>query len=182
VGSKRIRRGDCYITNTPGAGGSHHADFTLAVPVFHDNILFFWVINRFHQSDVGAPLSTTYAARAKDIFEEGLHYRAMIIQSNYEDRSDLIRMIILKNRVADRWYGDYLAQVGALRTAEKRLVELYEELGLARIREFVTEWLDYSERRLIEEIKKLPRKRRWQWSDMIQFGMWRPREYRCTQG
>jgi N-methylhydantoinase B/oxoprolinase/acetone carboxylase alpha subunit len=157
VGKDKIKPGDCYLTNSPHTGGTHHADFTLAVPVFYENELMFWAINRAHQSDVGAPLPTTYPAGAIDIFQEGLHFPVMAIQTDYENRVDLIRMIKLKNRVPERFYGDYLAQVGALRSAEAKIQALIKDFGMETIKEFISQWVDLSEKRMVEQIKKLPK-------------------------
>ena len=59
-------------------------------------------------------------------------------------------------RVPDMWYGDYLASIGAARIGERRIKELIERYSLEAIREFSTSWLDYSERRMADEIAKLP--------------------------
>lgn len=156
VGKDKIKPGDCYLTNSPHAGGTHHADYTLAVPVFYDNELMFWAINRAHQSDLGAPLPTSYPAKAKSIYEEGLHFPVMQIQSGYEDREDLIRMIMHRNRVPDRYYGDYLAQLSAVRTAEKELKVICDEYGVEKVKEYISWILDYSDRLMADEIAKLP--------------------------
>ena len=55
----------------------------------------------------------------------------------------------------EQWYGDYLAGLGAARIAERRLKELCEQYGLPTIRDFISEWFDYSERRMVEGIKQL---------------------------
>jgi N-methylhydantoinase B len=59
-------------------------------------------------------------------------------------------------RVPDVWYGDYLASLGAARIGERRLKALAERYGIDTIREFVREWLDYSERRMTHAIRSLP--------------------------
>ncbi|MCK9230818.1 MAG: hydantoinase B/oxoprolinase family protein [Syntrophales bacterium] len=157
VGEENIKPGDCYLTNSAHAGGTHHADYTLAVPVFYDNELMFWAINRAHQSDLGAPLPTSYPAKAKNIYEEGLHYPIMQIQSGYEDRKDLIRMIMYRNRVPDRYYGDYLGQLSAVRTAERELIAICDEYGVEKVKEYISWILNYSDRLMADEIGKLPK-------------------------
>ena len=59
-------------------------------------------------------------------------------------------------RVPEMWYGDYLAALGAARIGERRLQELAGRYGARHAREFVEEWLDYSERRMAEAIRTLP--------------------------
>ena len=59
-------------------------------------------------------------------------------------------------RVPDQWYGDALAALGSARIAERRLKELCRKYGAATIKVFINDWFDYSERRAIESIRKLP--------------------------
>ena len=56
-------------------------------------------------------------------------------------------------RVPDQWYGDYLATVGAVRIGERRLKELVGRYGKAEIKQFIEDWFNYSEKRMIEAIK-----------------------------
>jgi N-methylhydantoinase B len=59
-------------------------------------------------------------------------------------------------RVPDQWYGDYLAALGAARIGERRLKDLVTKYGRDVIRQFIVEWFDYSERRMMNAIRKLP--------------------------
>ena len=151
-----IKDGDAFINNSPFFGGTHHADLTLCVPVFFDSEPLFWTLARSHHADMGAPEPTTYLPYAANIYQEGLHFPCVRIQENGKDKPDLIRMGHQKIRVSNIWYGDYRAQVGACRTAERRLKELIGKYGVATIKAFIEAWMDYGERRAIEAIRKLP--------------------------
>ena len=110
-----------------------------------------------HQADIGNALPTTYMPHAKDVYEEGaLIFPAVKVQENYKDIEDIIRMCKRRIRVPEQWYGDYLSQVGAARVAEIRLKEFLKKYGKDKVKKFVKEWLDYSERRCRNAIKKLP--------------------------
>ena len=76
---------------------------------------------------------------------------------DYTDIDDIIRMCRRRIRVPDQWYGDYLAAIGAARIGERSLKKFVEKYGKDTVRAFVKEWLDYSERRCIDAIKKLPK-------------------------
>ncbi|MGH8597100.1 MAG: hydantoinase B/oxoprolinase family protein, partial [Gammaproteobacteria bacterium] len=56
----------------------------------------------------------------------------------------------------EQWYGDFLAEVGAARIGERRLVELTRRYGIATIKAFIEAWFAYSERRMCDAIKKMP--------------------------
>lgn len=151
-----IKRGDAYLNNCPFTGNTHHADMTLCVPVFVGDEPLFWTLSRAHHADIGAPIPSTYLPEAKDIYEEGIHLPCIRIQEDFTDRRDLIRMIMMKNRVGDLWYGDYQAQVAACRVGERRLEDLVTRYGLDLVKAFIEEWLAYGERRMVAEIASLP--------------------------
>ena len=126
-----ISEGDCFLTNSTYAGNTHHADYTLHVPVFYEGEPLFWVLNRAHQADVGAPQPTTYVADAKDIYEEGPHFSALRVQDAYEENEDIVRNLKLNIRAGDwQWYGDYRAQIAAVRKGEEMIQEICSEYGV----------------------------------------------------
>ena len=155
-----FREGDAYLHNDPYDGNSHAADHTLLVPVFFEGEHFFTTAVKAHQADTGNSLPTTYMAQAADVYQEGsLIFPAVKVQENYKNIDDIIRMCRRRIRVPDQWYGDYLASIGAARIGERSLKKFVEKYGKDTVRSFVREWLDYSERRCIDAIKKLPKGR-----------------------
>src|SRR5208282_1815928 len=74
----------------------------------------------------------------------------------YEDIKDVIRMIKYRVRVPEQWYGDFCAQIGSLRVAERKLTELCDKYGMDVLRCFVDQWQEYGKERMIAEIKSLP--------------------------
>ncbi|WP_299267346.1 hydantoinase B/oxoprolinase family protein [Halorientalis sp.] len=152
-----ISPGDCFLTNSPYYGNSHHADYTLHVPVFYDGEPLFWSINRAHQADIGASIPSTYLAHAEDVYQEAMHFPSVRIQEDYESKDDIVRMLKLNiRRGEDQWYGDYLAQVSAVRTGEEKVQEICEEYGVDVIKNFIDAWLNYGEEMMAAEISKLP--------------------------
>ena len=152
-----IVEGDAFLHNDPYLGNTHSADHAILVPVFHAGEHVFTACAKAHQADCGNSLPTTYMPGARDVYEEGaLNFPCVRVQRQYQDVDDLIRMCRRRIRVPDQWYGDYLAALGAARIAERRLKELSEQYGLETIRDFIREWFDYGERRMVEAIKQLP--------------------------
>ncbi|RQG94190.1 hydantoinase B/oxoprolinase family protein [Natrarchaeobius chitinivorans] len=152
-----VAEGDCFLTNSPFYGNSHHADFTLHAPVFHDGEPLFWSINRAHQADVGAPEPSTYLPEGAEVYDEGLHFPSVRIQEDYEDRDDIVRMCKQNIRLGEQqWYGDYRAQVAAVRSGERTIQEIIDEYGIDVITEFIDAWLSYGETMMRAEISELP--------------------------
>ena len=153
-----FREGDAYLSNDPYDGNSHAADHTILVPVFFEGEHVFTALAKAHQADCGNALPTTYSPTATDVYNEGaLIFPCVKIQTDRTDNTDIIRMCERRIRAYDIWYGDYLATIGAARLAERRLKEFCVSLGgITGVHEFVTEWLDYSERMAAEAIAELP--------------------------
>jgi N-methylhydantoinase B len=116
-----------------------HADHTFLVPVFIDGEHLFTTVAKCHMADIGNSIPSSYFAKALDAYEEG----ALVFPG-------------VRVRVPDQWYGDALAALGSARIAERRLKELCRKYGAATIKVFIKDWFDYSERRAIESIRKLP--------------------------
>ena len=155
-----IAPGDAFLHNDPYLGNTHPADHMYMVPVFIDGQHLFTTCAKAHQADCGNSIPSTYHAYARDIYEEGaLIFPCVRVQKDYADVDDIIRMCRRRIRVPEQWYGDYLATMGAARIGERRLTELVERYGMETIKQFITDWFAYSERRTIEAIKKLPKGR-----------------------
>ena len=94
----------------------------------------------------------------KDMFDEGaIDWPCIKIQKDYKDVADIIKIAMMRNRVPDMWYGDYLACVGSSRVGEKRLEELCKEYGNDIIKDFCEAYQDYGAKRMKEELKTLPK-------------------------
>ena len=155
-----FKEGDAYLHNDPYLGNTHAADHTIIVPVFFEGEHFFSAAVKAHQADVGNSLPTTYMAPASDVYHEGaLIFPCVKVQENYKNVDDIIRMCKRRIRVPEQWYGDYLAAVGAARIGENSLMAFIQKYGRDKVRQFVKEWFDYSERRCVDAIRKLPKGR-----------------------
>ena len=152
-----IKEGDAYLHNDPYSGNSHPADHTIIVPVFWENEHLFNVCAKAHQADIGNSIPSTYHASAKDIYEEGaLIFPAVRVQRDHITNDDIIRMCQRRIRVPDFWYGDFLSMLGSARTGENRIHDIFKKYGRETVKQFVSEWFDYSERRMKQAISVLP--------------------------
>ena len=153
-----IRRGDAYLDNDPYGGNTHPADHTFMVPVFWEGEHLFTAVSKCHMSDIGNSIPSSYFVRARDVYEEGaLVFPGVRTQRDFKNVEDIMRMCRARIRVPDQWYGDYLAGLGSARIAERRLEAFCEKYGKDTVKAFMREWLDYSERRMIDSIRRLPK-------------------------
>jgi len=153
-----LEAGDAFLNNSPYHGCSHAADHTLLVPVVDQaGVHRFTVVVKAHQADIGNSIPTTYHGSARDVYEEGaLIFPCVRVQKQFETHADFLRMCAMRIRVPDQWHGDFLAMLGAARIGEKELLALAREHDWEELRAFEAEWFDYSERRMIEAIRRMP--------------------------
>ncbi|NKB49085.1 MAG: hydantoinase B/oxoprolinase family protein [Alphaproteobacteria bacterium] len=153
-----IQRGDAYLDNDPYGGNTHPADHTFMVPVFFEGEHMFTAVSKCHMADIGNSIPSSYFVRAKDVYEEGaLVFPGVRIQRDFKNVEDIMRMCRARIRVPDQWYGDYLAGLGSARIAERRLEAFCEKYGKETVKAFMKEWFNYSERRMIDSIRRLPK-------------------------
>ena len=155
-----IRRGDAYLDNDPYGGNTHPADHTFMVPIFFVGEHIFTSVAKCHMADIGNSIPSSYFVMARDMYHEGaLIFPGVRIQRDFRNIEDIVRMCRARIRVPDQWYGDYLAGLGSARVAERRLEEFCAKYGVAALKAFMAEWFDYYERRMVENIRRLPRLR-----------------------
>lgn len=152
-----LAEGDAFLDNNPYGGNSHPADHAVLVPVFVEGEHMFTAVAKAHQADTGNSIPTTYHAGARDVYEEGsLIFPAVRVQRGYQTNDDIIRMCMARIRVPRQWHGDFLAALGAVRVAERRLKELCAKYGKDVVKQFIRSWFDYSEDLMRHAIEALP--------------------------
>nr|WP_316640247.1 hydantoinase B/oxoprolinase family protein [uncultured Roseateles sp.] len=154
----KLQAGDAFLHNSPYHGCSHPADHTILVPVIDgDGVHRYTVLAKAHQADCGNSQPTTYMGMARDVYEEGaLIFPAVKVQQDYRDINDIVRMCEMRIRVPGQWHGDFLAMVGAARIGERELLALGQELGWDKLQGYERDYFDYSERRMVAAIRRIP--------------------------
>lgn len=153
-----LNAGDVFLHNSPYDGNSHAADHSLIAPVVDaDGVHRFSVVVKAHLADCGNAVPTTYNSVARDVYNEGaLIFDCVKVEDKYNRVDDVLRMCRLRLRAPEMWWGDYLAMLGAVRTAERELLAIGEEYGWDMLEEYVDAWFDYSEDKMERAIRALP--------------------------
>ena len=152
-----VTQGDIFLNNCPYTGGTHHADLIMAMPVFYQGEPLFWVVALSHHADTGAPVPSTYLPFARTIFEEGvalpLCARRAELRGEEGHPAHRHSCATVSRDVARR----LRAQIGACKTGERRIGELFDRYGRDTIMDFVEDWFDYGARcARVAAIAKLP--------------------------
>jgi N-methylhydantoinase B len=152
--------GDIAILNDPYAGGTHLPDITMVLPVFlpgqHENDQpAFYISNRAHHADIGGAFAGSMGP-ANEIFQEGIRIPPVrIVRGGKIDR-EMLDLILLNVRTPNEREGDLQSQIGACRVGEQRILQLAERYGEKNLQALIEELLDYSERLVRTELRKMP--------------------------
>ena len=149
--------GDVVILNDPYAGGTHLPDITMVLPVFltDDKRPAYYISTRAHHADVGGMFAGSMGP-AREIFQEGLRIPPVrIVRGGRLDRETL-DLILLNVRTPAEREGDLAAQIGSCRVGEQRIRELAGRYGEERLRAVCAALLDYSERLVRAELRRMP--------------------------
>lgn len=148
--------GDVAILNDPFLGGTHLPDISLMAPVhLSTGQLVGYVANRGHHADIGGmtpgslPLST-------ELYQEGVIIPPLKLVEAGVLNEALLSLICRNTRTPDERRGDFAAQIAAVRTGQRRLVDLAERYGLGPLHEHMNALLDYAHELTRAALKMLP--------------------------
>ena len=147
--------GDLVILNDPYLGGTHLPDVTMISPLFIEDELEGFVVNRAHHADIGAdtpgsmPVSSTLQEEGIIISPSHL-YREGVLQK------PLYQKILSGLRNPELSKGDFEAQVSANRAGLKRLQQWIGDLGVDVYREGLQSLNRYAEQLAAETLNQIP--------------------------
>lgn len=147
-----IEPGDILLTNDAYITGSHLNHMTFTVPVFHDGDLVGFSCCMAHWPDVGGTLSGS----TTDIYSEGLQMPIVKIYRKGQINDELVSIIKTNVRLADRAMGDFRAQIAAVKTGEKRFLEMVRKYGRDDVLGAIDAIMDQSERLARERVLAMP--------------------------
>lgn len=152
----QMKPGDVYLINDPYEGGTHLADVTVVKPIYFNGELLFMAINRAHHLDVGGMVAGSYSPEAKEIYHEGIRIPPIRIFEHNEPIQFIIDLLKINTRMPDLFESDIRAQVASCNVAERRLLEMAQEFGAARLKEILEAIDEYAEQMMRAEIVRIP--------------------------
>jgi N-methylhydantoinase B len=140
-GKKGIRPGDIYVTNDAYLTGSHLNHVTLTLPIFQRDTLVGFSCCMAHWLDIGGLIG----GMSSDIFSEGLQIPIMKYLDRGVVNETLVEMIKMNVRLPSRAMGDLRAQVTAVKTGERRFLQLIERYGREPVAASIKTIMDHAE-------------------------------------
>jgi N-methylhydantoinase B len=140
-GPDGIHPGDILVTNDAYITGSHLNHVTFSLPIFHREKLIGFSCCMAHWLDIGG----TLGGMTTDIFSEGLQIPILKYQKAGIVNQDLVDIIHMNVRLPSRATGDLRAQITAVKTGERRFLELIERYGETPVLDSIAAIMDQSE-------------------------------------
>lgn len=156
IGVENLRPGDITIHNDPYIGGSHLPDVITIAPIFYSGELVGLNAVMAHWTDIGGFSPGSLGGEAREILAEGLRIPPIKIVSQGRLCNDVLKLISTNVRVKDDIMGDLRAQIAANKIGEGRFINFLKRYGVATTHAYMKEIIEYSYRRTVQELKKLP--------------------------
>jgi N-methylhydantoinase B len=160
--------GDIALLNDPFRGGTHLPDLTLVSPVFGSESgnagrgnssasakLLAYLAVRAHHSDVGG-MAAGSMPLAREIYQEGLRIPPVLLVRGGERVHDVWRIILANVRTPAEREGDLAAQIAALVTGERRLLDIAARRGVLETRQAMAALIEYGERMVERGLRLIP--------------------------
>lgn len=147
---------DVVISNDPYCGGQHLPDITAFKPVFHEGKRIAFVGTLCHHIDVGGLVAGSYAAKAIEIFQEGLRIPPVKLIEKGIRNEGVWAMIRQNIRKPDLLLGDLQSQIASLEVGAQALRRLAQRYGAAGMIEAGQRILDMSEASMRAAIAQMP--------------------------
>lgn len=126
--------GDVLVSNHPQlAGGSHLPDITVITPIFHNNVIVFFVASRGHHADVGGIAPGSMPPLSKTLVQEGAAIIAFkLVREGLFQEAGITQLLQapgqLENNFGTRNLIDNLSDLRAQVAANTRGAALMQEL------------------------------------------------------
>ena len=156
AGGTPLDPGDTFIFNDPYEGGTHLNDFRLVRPVFRDGQLFCWLASVGHWLDIGGNVPGGYNPLATESHQEGVRIPPVKLIRAGVMQQDILDILNANSRVPQSNWGDLNGQLNALDLGERRLVQLVEDHGEAKLQSAFKALADRAAALMEAEIRTLP--------------------------
>ena len=151
-GVENLDPGDILLTNDAYITGSHLNHMTFTVPVFWEGELVAFSCCMAHWPDVGGTLD----GATTDIFSEGLQMPIVKMYRKGVINEELVSIIKHNVRLPERAMGDFRAQIAAVKTGERRFLEMLTKYGRDAVVGGIEAIMEHSEAKARARVAEIP--------------------------
>ncbi|WP_340084314.1 hydantoinase B/oxoprolinase family protein [Siminovitchia sp. FSL H7-0308] len=155
---KDLQDGDVIIINDPYVGGgSHLSDVGLVMPIFFENEIVAFSVNKGHWTEVGGKDPGSFTNDSIEIYQEGLQLPGVKLFEGGKVNKAVVSIIEQNVRLPKQSLGDMWAQIAALRTGRKRFEELCQKYRKKAVIQSINFLLRQGEILSKQALAKLPK-------------------------
>src|SRR5262245_31246734 len=143
---------DCYASK---GAVSHTPDQVFVAPVFAEGELVAFTHAWAHFNDVGGLRPGSLSPECTDVFQEGTIVPPIRLERDGVRNEEAMRIFVRNSRFPAMIQGDLRAAVAAVRLGEKRVLELFERFGKARMLDAMRQLIQRSGRAMRERFAAL---------------------------
>ena len=154
-GADNLLPGDALLVNDPHRQASHLNDIFLISPFYYDGELLGYVANICHHVDVGGGAPASIGA-FREIYQEGVILPVVKLVSEGKIVDDILKLLLANVRAKKEVRGDLRAQISANEIGIRRMTQLLDRYGNETVKLYIEKLIEYSERRVLAELAKLP--------------------------
>ena len=147
-----LQPGDILLTNDSYITGSHLNHLTFTAPIFHEDELVGFSCCMAHWPDVGGTLGGV----TTDIYSEGLQIPIVKYARAGKVNEEIREIIRINVRLPERAMGDLRAQITAVKTGERRFLELLDRYGRRPVLDCIQVIMDHAETAARERTRAIP--------------------------
>ena len=128
-----VEEGDMFLTSDPyscAAAISHANDWLTMHPVYYEGRHIAWIAMFGHMTDVGGSVPGSLPTQARQIYEEGILIPPVKVYKRGERQDDLLNLIFHQVRQPHLNRADLDGIFAAVRTAERRILDMCERFGV----------------------------------------------------
>lgn len=144
--------GDVLLTNDAYITGSHLNHMTFVVPIFFEGQVEGFSACMAHWQDIGGSLD----GMTFDIYSEGLQMPIVKVYRAGLPNEEVFRIIELNVRLPERAMGDLRAQIAAVKTGEKRFLQMLGKYGKQTVLGAITQIFEQSDAASRAALRAMP--------------------------
>ncbi len=139
--------GDICITNDPYSGFvcTHAPDIHLWMPIFAGERLVCFAVGHIHNTDMGGAVPASLSRALTEVHQEGIRIPpCKLVERGVMDEK-LLAVMLRNVRMPEQNWGDLKAQIGSLKTAERKILLAVDRFGADTVQAAMYGVLDLAE-------------------------------------
>ena len=159
IGFDTLEPGDVIITNDPYESEgmcTHTMDVHMLRPIFFKGKIVCFGWSFLHASDIGGAVPGSISPTNTEVFQEGIRMRATKLYRAGVLNQELLNLFKDNCRIPDQVWGDFKAMVAALKTMDRRIVDLCTRYRVDQFHAGTREVMDYTDRKARKVFAGIP--------------------------